>query len=49
VPILLSLECYWLFPESKEYYKKLKHMTTIREGISTGNIDKIYEVSIEYP
>lgn len=27
----------------------MKHMTTIKEGISTGNIDKIYEVSNIYP
>jgi hypothetical protein len=27
----------------------MKNMTTIKEGITTGNIDKIYEVATQYP
>lgn len=27
----------------------MKHMTTIKEGISTGNIDKVYEVAKQDP
>jgi len=27
----------------------MKHMTTIKEGITTGNINKVYEVAIKDP
>lgn len=29
---LLTLECYWLFPENREYYNKTKYTDTIREN-----------------
>lgn len=42
--LLLSLECYWLLPEPKEFYAQLKCKTSIKEGIKSGDIPKILEI-----
>ena len=42
---LLSLECYWLLPESPQFYSKLKDLSNIRDGVSSGNIQKVYDIA----
>ena len=45
--VLMTLECYKLFSENKEFYNKTKYIDTIREGEKNGNVRKIYETAIE--
>jgi hypothetical protein len=47
--VLLSLECYWLLPESKEFYSKKKDFSNITDGIQSGNIQKVYDIAKENP
>lgn len=47
--VLLSLECYWLLPESKEFYSKKKDFSNITDGIESGNIQKVYDIAKENP
>jgi hypothetical protein len=47
--VLLSLECYWLLPESKEFYAKKKDFSNITDGIQSGNIQKVYEIARDNP
>jgi hypothetical protein len=47
--VLLSLECYWLLPESRENYSKQKCESSIRDGISSGNLAKVYDIAKQNP
>ena len=47
--VLLSLECYWLLPESKEFYSKKKDFSNITDGIQSGNIQKVYDIARSNP
>lgn len=47
--MLLSLECYWLLPESKEFYSKKKYFSNITDGIESGNIVKVHQIAKENP
>ncbi len=47
--MLLSLECYWLLPNSRESYAKQKCESSIRDGIVSGNLAKVYEIARQNP
>lgn len=47
--VLLSLECYWLLPNPKESYSRQKSESSIRDGISSGNLAKVYEIAQQNP
>jgi hypothetical protein len=41
--ILLALECYWLFPETKEDYETIDFIATIREAEQAGTVQKMFD------
>lgn len=45
--VLMTLECYKLFSENKEFYNRTKYIDTIREGMKNGNVRKIYDTAME--
>lgn len=47
--VLLSLECYWLLPNPRESYSRQKSESSIRDGISSGNLAKVYEIARQHP
>lgn len=47
--VLLSLECYWLLPNSRESYARQKCESSIRDGIVSGNLAKVYEIAKQNP
>jgi hypothetical protein len=47
--VLLSLECYWLLPNDRASYSKQKCESSIRDGINSGNLAKVYEIAKQNP
>lgn len=44
--VLLTLECYWLFPHSREHYRNQLYTETVQEGYRSGNVRKIYQQAL---
>lgn len=47
--VLLSLECYWLLPEPREYYARQKDLSSIKDGVESGNLQKVLEIALANP